>query len=153
MTILEIILTVIVSVLFISIILVFIFFFNKFSKITKEVPTLTQEDNNKEVQNSINKLQNDLNLNLVKSFSDLNEKILKQNNEFSERMHKLDNEIQNKINSLSKGVNDQLVNSLTTSKQFFKDFSEKLGKIDEAQKNLGSLEDNVLDLTNILKGN
>lgn len=153
MTILEIILTVIVSILFISIILVFIFFFNKFSKITKEVPTLTQEDNNKEVQNSINKLQNDLNLNLVKSFSDLNEKILKQNNEFSERMHKLDNEIQNKINSLSKGVNDQLVNSLTTSKQFFKDFSEKLGKIDEAQKNLGSLEDNVLDLTNILKGN
>ena len=116
-------------------------------------PPMVPTDNTKELQQSIAKLSQDLNVAMVKSFAELNEKIVKQNNEFGEKMHKLDSELQEKINVLSKGVNEQLTNSLKTSNDFFKDFSEKLGKIDEAQKNLGSLEDNVLDLTKILRGN
>ncbi len=116
-------------------------------------PPMVPTDDTKELQQSIAKLSQDLNVAMVKSFAELNEKIVKQNNEFGEKMHKLDSELQEKINVLSKGVNEQLTNSLKTSNDFFKDFSEKLGKIDEAQKNLGSLEDNVLDLTKILRGN
>ncbi len=152
MTPLEISLIVIAIILFVSFVLLFVFLFIKMNK-KNEASLMNKDNTSKEVQESIDKLNKDLSINMVKSFSELNEKILRQNNEFTDKMHKLNNELQDKINSLSKGVNEQLTTSLRTSNNFFKDFSEKLGKIDEAQKNLGSLEDNVLDLTKILKGN
>lgn len=100
------------------------------------------------------KAKNDeLNMTSIDLLSKLSERIINQNNDFNDKFKDLNNNIKEKIDDLSKKVDDQLKESLYSSKDFFKDFSEKLGKIDEAQKNLGSLETNILDLNKILKGN
>jgi DNA recombination protein RmuC len=113
-------------------------------------------------------LKKDIELQMSKSInviSDQNQKNIIQNNEkldgfqlsinkqMSEKFDSLNTKVDSKLSEINKKVEDKLSESYKTTNETMSDLRERLQKIDDAQKNLEGLSNDVTSLKQVLEGN
>ena len=80
----------------------------------------------------------------------INETISKMNSSLSDNLLKFSNNMNHDFNDLSDRLNSNLIQSHRATNQVFNDINEKMVRIDEAQKGINELSNEVVSLQKIL---
>lgn len=89
-------------------------------------------------------------INNNKRNNQINETIAKMNSTFSDNLLKFSNNMNHDFNDLSDRLNSNLIQSHRATSQVFNDINEKMVRIDEAQKGINELSNEVVSLQKIL---
>lgn len=93
-------------------------------------------------------------LNNAKKTNDLNNELSKSIYEIRNTLNKdfvdFNRSINGEFNSFSERVNSNLIQSYKSTNEVFKDLSEKMIRIDETQKSLNDLSEDIISLQNVL---
>jgi DNA recombination protein RmuC len=93
-------------------------------------------------------------LNNAKKTNDLNNELSKSIYEIRNTLNKdfvdFNRSINGEFNSFSERVNSNLIKSYKSTNEVFKDLSEKMIRIDETQKSLNDLSEDIISLQNVL---
>lgn len=92
----------------------------------------TMYENNIKLENNIQTFKYELKKEMINDFESLNDKVDK------------------KLNMINEKVEERLMTGFKESGEIFKNVLERLNKIDEAQKNIESLSNDVVSLQNVL---
>ena len=104
---------------------------------------LTKKNNNSELIEKITKLE----LEVVKELSDFKTDFSKS---ITDDFDKLNNKLENRLNLMNDKVNSRLDENFERTNKTFTNVLERLSKIDEAQKKIDSLSNDIVSLQGIL---
>ena len=104
---------------------------------------LTKKNNNSELIEKITKLE----LEVVKELSDFKTDFSKS---ITDDFDKLNNKMENRLNLMNDKVNSRLDENFERTNKTFTNVLERLSKIDEAQKKIDSLSNDIVSLQGIL---
>ncbi len=135
--------------------------------INQKLDTLTSDLDksvNLAVSNNINSLKDDFRkeseatnaaLNSFKETinTSVNDSVGKLNKEVSDKVGKLNDDVTNRLIEINKSVSDNIATGFQGNSETMQSVSEKLGQIEQAQKNLDSLQKQVNELNLTLSNN
>lgn len=120
-----------------------------FEKTTKTLNTITESlgENNNKIIEKFGKLQTDLSKDLFEFNNDFKTNL---NENLDKNINNLIKNVSDNLENINKKVEDRLADGFEKTTKTFGSIIERLAKIDEAQKKIESLSENIVSLQDVL---